>query len=138
VHFGRLADRIDERLVGDVIDAADKAFIESLDMFFLATADELGRPNCSYKGGEPGFVRVVALGGRVPVGVGADAAGLRLALPRLQEARLALTSPGTLRTRPRAVLGLLDRGGAVSWGSRKGFSEVRRSVSSVAPTGRAS
>ncbi len=42
----RLADRIDERLVGDVIDAADKAFIESLDMFFLATADELGRPNC--------------------------------------------------------------------------------------------
>ena len=55
----RLADRIDERLVGDVIDAADKAFIESLDMFFLATADELGRPNCSYKGGEPGFVRVV-------------------------------------------------------------------------------
>jgi predicted pyridoxine 5'-phosphate oxidase superfamily flavin-nucleotide-binding protein len=28
-------------------------------MFFLATADEQGRPNCSYKGGEPGFVRVL-------------------------------------------------------------------------------
>ncbi len=55
----RLADRIDERLVDDIIDAADKAFIESLDMFFLATADEQGRPNCSYKGGEPGFVRVL-------------------------------------------------------------------------------
>jgi uncharacterized protein len=55
----RLADRIDERLVDDVIDADDKAFIESLDMFFLATADEQGRPNCSYKGGEPGFVRVL-------------------------------------------------------------------------------
>ena len=55
----RLADRIDERLVDDVIDAGDKAFIESLDMFFLATADDQGRPNCSYKGGEPGFVRVL-------------------------------------------------------------------------------
>jgi predicted pyridoxine 5'-phosphate oxidase superfamily flavin-nucleotide-binding protein len=28
-------------------------------MFFLATADGEGRPTCSYKGGEPGFVRVV-------------------------------------------------------------------------------
>jgi predicted pyridoxine 5'-phosphate oxidase superfamily flavin-nucleotide-binding protein len=55
----RLADRIDEKLVDDVIDAEDKAFIESLDMFFLATADDQGRPNCSYKGGEPGFVRVI-------------------------------------------------------------------------------
>lgn len=55
----RLADRIDERLVDDVIDADDKAFIEGLDMFFLATADERGHPNCSYKGGEPGFVRVL-------------------------------------------------------------------------------
>ena len=55
----RLADRIDGRLVDDVIDADDKAFIEKLDMFFLATADDQGRPNCSYKGGEPGFVRVL-------------------------------------------------------------------------------
>ena len=55
----RLADRIDERLVDDIIDANDKAFVERLDMFFLATADEQGRPNCSYKGGQPGFVRVL-------------------------------------------------------------------------------
>src|SRR3954453_13388845 len=55
----RLADRIDERLVDDVIDSDDKAFIEKLDMFFLATSDERGQPNCSYKGGEPGFVRVL-------------------------------------------------------------------------------
>jgi predicted pyridoxine 5'-phosphate oxidase superfamily flavin-nucleotide-binding protein len=55
----RLANRIDERLVDDIIDAEDKSFIESLDMFFLATADEQGHPNCSYKGGEPGFVRVL-------------------------------------------------------------------------------
>ena len=28
-------------------------------MFFLATADAEGRPQCSYKGGMPGFVRVL-------------------------------------------------------------------------------
>ena len=42
-----------------VIDAEDRAFIERLDMFFLATADAEGRPQCSYKGGDPGFVRVL-------------------------------------------------------------------------------
>jgi predicted pyridoxine 5'-phosphate oxidase superfamily flavin-nucleotide-binding protein len=56
----RLADRLDERFVQQpVIDAADKAFIERMDMFFLATADAEGRPQCSYKGGDPGFVRVL-------------------------------------------------------------------------------
>jgi uncharacterized protein len=55
----RLADRIDDRLVGDVIDEGDRAFIEDAEMFFLATADEQGRPTCSYKGGDRGFVRVL-------------------------------------------------------------------------------
>jgi uncharacterized protein len=55
----RLADRIEERIVRDRIDADDRAFIEARDMFFVATTDEQGRPQCSYKGGEPGFVRVV-------------------------------------------------------------------------------
>jgi predicted pyridoxine 5'-phosphate oxidase superfamily flavin-nucleotide-binding protein len=55
----RLADRIEEVLVHDTIDDEDRAFIERMDMFFLASADEHGHPNCSYKGGEPGFVRVV-------------------------------------------------------------------------------
>jgi len=56
----RLADRLDERYVQRrKIDAGDKAFIERQDMFFLATADAEGRPNCSYKGGDPGFVRVL-------------------------------------------------------------------------------
>ena len=55
----RLADRLVERTVRDYIDADDKAFIESCDMMFVATADAEGRPTCSYKGGEPGFVRVV-------------------------------------------------------------------------------
>jgi predicted pyridoxine 5'-phosphate oxidase superfamily flavin-nucleotide-binding protein len=54
----RLADRV-EQIVHDVIDDNDRAFIERMDMFFLATVDERGHANCSYKGGEPGFVRVV-------------------------------------------------------------------------------
>src|SRR5256884_5281209 len=55
-----LADRIDERFFSQAtIDAADRAFIERMDMFFLATADAEGRPQCSYKGGEQGFVRVL-------------------------------------------------------------------------------
>jgi predicted pyridoxine 5'-phosphate oxidase superfamily flavin-nucleotide-binding protein len=56
----RLADRIDEKFVSRrTIDDGDRAFIERCDMLFLATADGQGRPNCSYKGGEPGFVRVL-------------------------------------------------------------------------------
>lgn len=55
----RLADRIDERMIRDTIDDDDRAFIERMDMFFLATADADGSPNCSYKGGDPGFVRVL-------------------------------------------------------------------------------
>lgn len=55
----RLADRLAEKVVKDTIGPGAKEFIESADMFFLATADEEGRPNCSYKGGDPGFVRVI-------------------------------------------------------------------------------
>jgi uncharacterized protein len=55
----RLADRIEERIVRDHIDADDRAFIEARDMFFIATVDAEGQPQCSYKGGEPGFVRVL-------------------------------------------------------------------------------
>lgn len=56
----RLADRLDERFVQHpVIGPEDRAFIEARDMFFLATADAEGRPQCSYKGGAPGFVRVL-------------------------------------------------------------------------------
>jgi predicted pyridoxine 5'-phosphate oxidase superfamily flavin-nucleotide-binding protein len=57
----RLADRLaswSEERSGQVSDD-DRAFIEARDMFFLASADAEGRPNCSYKGGDPGFVRVV-------------------------------------------------------------------------------
>ena len=55
----RLADRIEERLLRDTFTEEDRAFIESRDMFFIATSDEHGMPQCSYKGGDPGFVRIV-------------------------------------------------------------------------------
>lgn len=55
----RLADRIEQRLFHEHITPDDRAFIERMDMFFLATADREGHPNCSYKGGDPGFIRVL-------------------------------------------------------------------------------
>lgn len=55
----RLADRIESLLVKDRLSADDAAFIARQDLFFLATADEQGRPTCSYKGGQRGFVRVL-------------------------------------------------------------------------------
>lgn len=55
-----LADRLVERLRHSEFTDDDKAFIESLDYFFLATSDAGGRSDCSFKGGAPGFVRVAA------------------------------------------------------------------------------
>jgi predicted pyridoxine 5'-phosphate oxidase superfamily flavin-nucleotide-binding protein len=55
----RLADRIEERLVRSTMGSDEREFIERMDMFFLATADAEGRPQCSYKGGDAGFVRVL-------------------------------------------------------------------------------
>jgi len=61
-HFGsrRLADRLVERLWRDRFKDEDKAFIERQSFFFLATADRDGRPDCSFKGGPVGFVRIEA------------------------------------------------------------------------------
>jgi predicted pyridoxine 5'-phosphate oxidase superfamily flavin-nucleotide-binding protein len=54
----RLADRLKDRVTETIGDEA-KAIIEEARMFFLATCDDRGLPTCSYKGGDPGFVRVV-------------------------------------------------------------------------------
>jgi predicted pyridoxine 5'-phosphate oxidase superfamily flavin-nucleotide-binding protein len=55
---GRLAEFFEE-LAEDVINDDRRRFIEEREMFFLATVDPDGQPNCSYKGGAPGFVRVL-------------------------------------------------------------------------------
>jgi predicted pyridoxine 5'-phosphate oxidase superfamily flavin-nucleotide-binding protein len=54
-----LADRLAERMDRTAFTESDKDFIESCPFFFLATADAEGQPDCSFKGGAPGFVRVV-------------------------------------------------------------------------------
>lgn len=56
----RLADRLEEKLRRDRFNDEDAAFIASVGFFFLATADARGAPDCSFKGGPPGFVRVAA------------------------------------------------------------------------------
>ena len=55
----RLADRLEQVTLRDHIEERDREFIEARDMFFIATTDADGHPTCSYKGGEPGFVRVL-------------------------------------------------------------------------------
>jgi uncharacterized protein len=55
-----LADRLVEKTHRTEFTDADKVFIESCSFFFLATADPDSRPDCSFKGGAPGFVQIVA------------------------------------------------------------------------------
>jgi uncharacterized protein len=62
----RLQDEFDSRRISDRLESFtrtaftpdDQAFIESAIYFFIATADAQGRPDCSFKGGPPGFVRI--------------------------------------------------------------------------------
>jgi len=49
---------LEEKLTRIAFTADDKLYLESVQYFFIATADAQGRPDCSFKGGPPGFVRV--------------------------------------------------------------------------------
>lgn len=55
----RLADAITRTTLHATLSDGDRAFIERMDMFFIATQGANGGLDCSYKGGEPGFVRVI-------------------------------------------------------------------------------
>ncbi len=55
----KMADLLHQVIVHTEVQDAERAFIDSRDMFFLATVDSQGQPTCSYKGGDPGFVKVV-------------------------------------------------------------------------------
>ena len=62
----RLQDQFESRRIADRLETFtrtqftddDRTFIEGAPYFFLATADADGRPDCSFKGGMPGFVSV--------------------------------------------------------------------------------
>lgn len=55
----KMADRIEELAVVTEISDETREYIEARDMFFLSTVDQNGRPTVSYKGGAPGFVKVL-------------------------------------------------------------------------------
>ncbi len=55
----RIADRLEEVTVHTALNEGDRDFVTRSPMFFLATADADGHPDVSYKGGLPGFVRVL-------------------------------------------------------------------------------
>ncbi len=55
----KLADRVEQLVCRTEFDDEVRAFIEGADMFFLSTVDHKGRPTVSYKGGDPGFVKIV-------------------------------------------------------------------------------
>ncbi|WP_240351458.1 pyridoxamine 5'-phosphate oxidase family protein [Streptomyces olivoreticuli] len=54
----QLATHIAERYVTDLLVDEHIGWIRAADAVYLATVDPAGRPECSYKGGLPGFVRV--------------------------------------------------------------------------------
>lgn len=54
-----LADRVEASIVSDELADHHIEFISARNMFFLSTVDENGFPSCSYKGGAPGFIRVL-------------------------------------------------------------------------------
>jgi predicted pyridoxine 5'-phosphate oxidase superfamily flavin-nucleotide-binding protein len=97
----RLADRIEERLFRSALTDDDRAFIARLDLFFLATVNSRGEPSCSYKGGDPGFVRV--LDPRTLVFPCYDGNGMYLSMGNVEASRqvgmlfIDLTSPKRLR-----------------------------------------
>lgn len=109
-----LADRLHERLARAAFSEEDRAFIESRTMFFLATADAEGQPDCSYKGGLPGFVRIA--GPSELVFPSYDGNGMFRSLgnvarnPRVGLLFLDFEQPRRLRVNGRATLDFDPRG----------------------------
>jgi len=103
-----LAGRIEELAVASAFDDFSRAFIESRDMFFLATVDAEGRPTVSYKGGDPGFVRVQDASTLVFPSY--DGNGMYLSMGNLSQAPeigmlfIAFDRPYRLRVQGRACL----------------------------------
>ena len=54
-----MADVLENKLIEPNLGDREAAFISSCDMFFLSTIDPSGMPTVSYKGGAPGFVKVI-------------------------------------------------------------------------------
>ena len=104
----RIADRLEQVTLHTALSEADRTFVEGCAMFFLATADAEGAPDCSYKGGMPGFVRVV--GERELVFPDYDGNGMFRSLgnilvnPRVALLFVNFTQPDRLRVHGRATV----------------------------------
>ena len=99
-----LADRLDKRLRHSAFTDEDADFIASLRFFFLATANAEGQPDCSFKGGDPGFVRVHSPG--------------PARLPRLRRER-NVQEPRQHPRQPRSRAALHRHGGQAQASARK-------------------
>jgi predicted pyridoxine 5'-phosphate oxidase superfamily flavin-nucleotide-binding protein len=80
-----LADRIEQLAARTEFDDDSRGFIEAMDMFFLSTVDHMGRPTVSYKGGDPGFVKV--LDAKTLVFPSYDGNGMFLSMGNVQGSR---------------------------------------------------
>lgn len=103
-----IADRIVDIALRCEIDEQTQGFIESRDMVFLSTVNAQGQPTCSYKGGEPGFVKVTALDTLIFPSY--DGNGMFLSLGNVAETALVgllfidFETPNRLRVQGRAEL----------------------------------
>jgi uncharacterized protein len=103
----RLADRL-QSLSRCEFDPSDRAFIEAAALFFIATVDRQGRPTVSYKGGAPGFVRIVRRNELIFPAY--DGNGMFLSLGNISGARhvgllfIDFQSPRRLRVQGTAVV----------------------------------
>lgn len=55
----RLADRIAERFIRPTLSAEQASYVATARMVFIATRTADGQPECSYKGGRAGFIKVL-------------------------------------------------------------------------------
>lgn len=113
----RLADRLHDLFRSRWTLEEVRPVVESASMFFLATADRQGRPQCSYKGGAPGFVQI--LGPMALCFPSYDGNGMYLSAgnivenPAIQMLFIDFEQPNRVRVSGRATIsddpGLLDR-----------------------------
>ena len=54
----RLADKVSEHVFHNEFSDTDRELINDAMFFFMATSDADGQPQCSYKGGPKGFVKI--------------------------------------------------------------------------------
>ena len=133
----RLADLEVQVIVHDTITAEDKAFIEARDMFFLSTVDERGWPTCSYKGGDPGFVRV--LDGKTIAFPAYNGNGMYMSLGNVSaNGRVGINQPNPAVTLD--VQGTAQTGGLfvqLGVGQGGGLKHERTAISSISPASQA-